>query len=233
MDLSIIIPVFWEEKNIIKTLNEIKKKVKTACEILLIYDFEKDPTIPVVKKYLKETKDFNIKLIKNSFGNGRGVVNAVKTGFKKAQGKAIAVVMADLSDDISKIDLMYQQIKKGYDIVCGSRYMPGGQMIGGPFVKKNLSRLAGLSAHFLFKIPTHDVTNAFKMYKKKVVDEINIESTGGFEYNFEIIVKAFKKGYKITEIPTSWQDRTEGKSKFKLIKWLPKYIKWYFYLLKT
>jgi glycosyltransferase involved in cell wall biosynthesis len=210
MDLSIIIPVFWEEKNIIKTLNEIKKKVKTACEILLIYDFEKDPTIPVVKKYLKETKDFNIKLIKNSFGNGRGVVNAVKTGFKKAQ-----------------------QIKKGYDIVCGSRYMPGGQMIGGPFVKKNLSRLAGLSAHFLFKIPTHDVTNAFKMYKKKVVDEINIESTGGFEYNFEIIVKAFKKGYKITEIPTSWQDRTEGKSKFKLIKWLPKYIKWYFYLLKT
>jgi len=86
--------------------------------------------------------------------------------------------------------------------------------------------------HYFFGFPTHDPTNAFKMYKKSILKKLTIESDGGFEYSIELMVKAHKSGYKITEIPAVWRDRTAGKSKFKLFKWLPKYLRWYFHLLK-
>lgn len=230
MKLSIVIPVHFEEKTITKVLDVIKKVVKTPYEIIIIHDLKDDPTIEVVRKYIKQTLQSNIRLEQNCFGIKRGVANAVKTGFKKAKGKAICVVMADLSDDLGKIDLMYQNIESGHDIVCGSRYMDGGKQIGGPWLKGLLSKLTGLSCNFLFKIPSHDVTNSFKVYRKAIFNEIKIESDAGFEYNLEIIAKAFKKGYKITEVPAVWRDRTQGKSKFKLFRWLPKYIKWYLFL---
>lgn len=104
--------------------------------------------------------------------------------------------------------------------------------MGGPVLKGLLSRLAGVSAYYIFGLPTHDPTNSFKMFKKSVFNAIKIESSGGFEYNLEFVVKAFKKGYKITEVPATWRDRTAGKSRFKLLKWLPKYIRWYLYLFR-
>jgi len=227
--ISIIIPVYFEDKNILKVLTELEKKVKTEHEILIVYDVDEDPTVKVVSKVYKVHKV--VKLIKSFVGNGHGVVNAFKSGLKKARGKAVVVVMADLSDDLEKIDLMFEKIKSGYDIICGSRYMKGGQQIGGPRIKGFLSRMAGLTLHYLFRLPTHDPTNAFKMYKTETIKKIKIESDGGFEYNLELIVKAHKKKFKIAEIPAIWKDRTRGKSKFNLVKWLPKYIRWYLYFL--
>ena len=224
--LSIIIPVYHEEKIVIKTLDKIAAKVKTTHEIIAVYDLVEDPTVDVIRKYIREKK--NIRLEKNSSGTKRGVINAVKTGIKTAKSEVIVIVMADLSDDIGKIDSMIRIIESGYDIVCASRYMRGGKQIGSPFLKGLMSRIAGLSLHF-FGLPTHDPTNAFKMFKKKIFNDIRIESDGGFEYNLEVIVKAYKKGYKIIEIPAIWKGRNKGKSKFKLFKWLPKYIKWYLY----
>lgn len=231
MKLSIIIPAHFEEKNILPELEEIKKKVKTSHEIIIVYDLDNDPTIKVVENYIKKSKSKNIFLKKNNVRSKRGVINAVKTGIYFAKTKIIVISMADLSDDIGKIDQMHQMIEKGFDIVCASRYMKGGQQIGGPFLKGLFSRLAGLSLFYFFGLPTHDPTNAFKMYRKSVFDQIKIESDGGFEYNLEVVVKAFKKGFKITEVPAVWKDRTGGKSKFKLIKWLPKYLRWYWYLI--
>ncbi|KKP37584.1 MAG: hypothetical protein UR23_C0002G0014 [Candidatus Roizmanbacteria bacterium GW2011_GWA2_32_13] len=226
MDLSIIIPVYFEEKNILSELEEIKRKVETSYEIIVVYDLDNDPTIKVVEDYIKKNKLKNIFLKKNNIGSKRGVINAVKTGIYFAKTKVIVVSMADLSDDIGKIDQMYLMIKKGYDIICASRYMKGGRQIGGPFFKGLFSRLSSISLYW-FGLPTHDPTNAFKMYRKSIFDQIKIESDGGFEYNLEVVVKAFKKGYKIAEVPAVWRGRTEGKSKFKLLKWLPKYLKWY------
>ncbi len=225
--ISIVIPVFHEEKTIIELLRQITDKVKNSYEVFIIYDQTNDPTVSVVKKYLISSKSKNILLAKNSTGNGRGVTNAIKTGFFKARGKAVVAVMADLSDDLSDIDKMYKKISQGYDIICGSRYMKGGKKIGGPMLKTFLSKTAGLTLHYLFKLPTHDATNAFKMYRKTLLEKIQIESTGGFEYSLEITLKAFKKGYKIGEIPTVWYDRPAGKSNFKLLRWLPKYLKAY------
>lgn len=229
--LSVIIPVYFEKENIIKTLDEIKKKVKVTYTILIVYDLDEDPTKKVVQDYVKRNNAKNIQLVKNNQGSKRGVANAVKTGIYKTKTDRLIVVMGDLSDDIVKINQMSELIDKGYDIISGSRYMKGGQQIGGPRLKSALSRIAGLSLYYLFKIPTHDSTNSFKMYRKSIFNNMKIESHDGFDYNLEIIVKAYKRKFKITEVSAIWRDRTGGKSKFKLFRWLPKYLRWYLYLM--
>ncbi|PIZ98956.1 MAG: glycosyl transferase family 2 [Candidatus Levybacteria bacterium CG_4_10_14_0_2_um_filter_35_8] len=211
---------------------KVGKEVKTSCEILIIYDLDNDPTVIIATNYIKNNKLKNIFLIKNNSRNGRGVMNAIRTGFKKSKGEVIVVLMADLSDDITQIDQMYKLSQEGFDVICASRYMPKGRKIGGPRLKTFLSKTAGFTLHYIFKISTLDPTNAYKMYKKEIFKNIKIESTSGFEYSLEILLKAHKLGYKITEIPTVWRDREEGKSNFKLLKWLPNYIKWYLSVFK-
>ena len=227
MNISIIIPVRNEEKTIIRVIKKLQSKIHTSFEIFITYDDPRDLTRATAEKYIKDKKIKGIFVIKNNVGNKKGVINAIKTGIKYANGKAIVITMADLSDDISQIDEMFGLIEKGFDIVSASRYMPGGKKIGGPFIKTFLSRAAGITLKAIFRVPTYDATNAYKMYRRTIFDKIKIESTGGFEYSLEILLKAYKKGYKITEIPTVWRDREEGKSNFKLLRWLPKYIKTY------
>jgi dolichol-phosphate mannosyltransferase len=111
--------------------------------------------------------------------------------------------------------------------------MKDGKQIGEPWFKKLLSRTAGMSLYYLAGIPTHDVTNSFKMYTKRVLNDFTIESNGGFELKMEIVIKAHLKGYKITEVPSIWRDRSAGESRFKLWQWLPKYLRWYRLALKV
>ncbi len=228
--ISIIIPVYNEGGNIRQTIAEIGSKVRTPHSILVVYDFEEDDTLPVVREMITEGLS-DMRLVRNRYG--RGVLNAIKTGFESAEEGAVLVVMADLSDDLSAADRMFKKMNEGSDIVCGSRYMKGGRQVGGPLFKKMLSRAAGVSLHYLAGLPTHDVTNSFKMYSKKVLDDIRIESMGGFELGMEIVVKAHIKGYRISEVPSTWQDRVAGESRFMLRKWLPKYLHWYFFALKN
>ena len=163
--------------------------------------------------------------LKNIYG--RGVINAVKTGFKKFTGEAVVVMPADLADDPETINRMFKKFLQGYDIVCATRYAKGGRKIGGGFLKTALSRTAGIMTPLLLGIQTTDIANGFKMYRRKVIESMKIESTGGWEYSTEMVIKAHRAGFKIGEVPTIWRDRTSGKSKFKLLKWLPKYIRWY------
>ena len=221
--ISIILPVFNEGENIKSQIEAIEKSVDSPHEVLIVYDFDQDDTVPVVKKLQKELK--SVRLIKNIFG--RGIVNAVKTGFEKSRGDFLVVMPADLADNPDTINKMYRKIKTGYDVVCATRYSRGGAKIGGPFIKTILSKLAGLMTPLLLGIPITDIANGFKMYRRKAIDKINIESDGGWEFAMEMIIKANKLGFKISEVPTVWRDRTQGKSKFKLLKWLPKYIRWY------
>jgi len=227
--IGIVVPVYYEDENIENLLNEIEGKIKNSKKVFIVYDVDEDPTVPVVFNLI-DSYSFEIKLVKNKYG--RGVAKAIKTGLEISDTDAVLVIMADLFDDLSIVDRMYEMIKNGYDIVCGSRYMKGGKQIGGPLIKKTISRLAGLSLYYLTAIPTHDITNSFKMYNKSFLNQIRIESDGGFEIGMEICVKAFVMGRKIGEIPSIWRDRTKGKSKFKILKWLPKYLKCYFYAFR-
>ena len=224
--LTIVIPVFNEAGNIERELDGLEEQIPSSHRIFIIYDFEEDDTLPVARKFQERT-GIDLQLIRNR--HGRGVLNAIKTGLETVSTKYAIVTMADLSDPPAVINSMLGKAEAtGADIVCASRYMKGGRQVGGPLIKGLMSRCAGLSLHYLARIPTHDATNSFKLYRKTFLDRMTIESTGGFELGLELVVKAHIGGYKVLEVPTSWTDRAAGKSNFKLMKWLPKYLKWYF-----
>lgn len=221
--LNIIIPVFNEDKNFPDTYRAIREHLGPEPRIRVVYDFDEDTTVPVAKKLAEH--DPHLTLLKNTLG--RGPANALRAGFNFVQSGPVLVVMADLADDLGDVPAMVKLYRQGADIVCGSRYMRGGRQIGGPFVKRTLSRLAGLSLYHMRGIPTHDITNNFKLYDSRLLKSVTIESEMGFSIAMEITVKAFLIGRKIAEVPTTWRDRTEGEAKFKLLTWLPQYVRWY------
>ncbi len=225
--LGIIIPVYNEADNIGKTLAVIQERVSTPHRIYIVYDFAEDNTLPVARDFLARGVD--IEFVRNP---ERGVVNAIRTGLKTAKQDYLLVTMADMSDDYSVVDDMCALMDKGFDVVCGSRYMRGGKQIGGPLLKKTISRSADVSLRYMAGLPTHDATNSFKLYRKSRLDRFEIESDGGFEIGMEIVVKAHFGGYKVAEVPCVWMDRQAGKSRFRILKWAPKYLRWYFYALK-
>lgn len=223
--LGIIVPVYNEKDNIAALFEAINEHIQSPKSVIIVYDSEDDNTLPVVNA-IADKYDFSISMQKNLYG--KGALNAIKTGLYVAEGDALLVMMADLSDSLWVVDDMYKKIiTDGYDLVCGSRYMAGGAQHGGPVIKGFLSKLAGVSLHMFSGIPTHDITNSFKMYRKTMLKNISIESKGGFEIGMEITVKAYLAGYKVGEVPAEWFDRTGGASNFKLLEWLPHYIRWY------
>lgn len=223
--LTIAIPVYNERDNIKQVLNAINGQVKYSFDVLIVYDFDEDNTLPVVKEIMRDIH--NITLVKNKYG--RGVLNAIKTGLEDSTGRYVIVTMADLSDPASVINDMVEVAERdNADVVCASRYMNGGKQIGGSVIKGLMSRIAGLTLHWLAGVPTHDATNSFKLYRKKYLDTVTIDSTGGFELGLELVVKAYSRGLVIREVPTTWRDRSAGKSRFKIMAWLPCYLKWYF-----
>lgn len=226
--VDFVMPVYNEGTNVGRAIEEIDQNVPIPRRLLVVYDFDEDNTVPVVRE-LQQRYNW-IELVKNTLG--KGVLNAVRAGIAATEAEVVIVTMADLSDDVAVVPRMVSLIRdEGYDIVCASRYMKGGQQIGGPKLKKLLSRVAGVSLRVLSGLPTHDATNAFRAYRRSVLEETTIESTGGFEYSLEITAKAYARGRRITEVPSTWRDRSAGESRFKLRAWLPKYLRWYFFAL--
>jgi len=225
--LGIIIPVHNEAENIHRTLAAIRENITTPHKIYIVYDFEEDNTLPVAKRFLG--KGVDLEFIKNP---KQGVVNAIKMGLRQAQQDYLLVTMADMSDDYTVVDHMCSLMDEGYDVVCGSRYMKGGKQVGGPLLKKTISRLADVSLRFVAGLPTHDATNSFKLYRRSVLDTMEIESDGGFEIGMEIVVKAHFSGFRVAQVPCVWMNREKGKSRFKIIKWAPKYLRWYLYAIR-
>lgn len=227
MKLSIVMPVYNEGKVIGETIKRVEASVETPHELLIIYDMDEDTTVPPVKKLQKKYP--NVKLVKNMYG--KGALNALKYGLEAAKGEAVCTMMADLTDDPKVLNKMMKKYDDGYDVVAASRYMKGGHQIGGPIIKQILSRMAGISLHYLVSLPTHDATNSFRLYRNSFLKKNKIESNGGFELALEFTVKAYFQGYKVTEVPTTWTYLAK-ESRFYLKKWLPKYLKWYFWALK-
>jgi dolichol-phosphate mannosyltransferase len=223
--LSLIVPVYNEAANLPSLIAEVERHVPQPFTLYVIYDFDEDTTVPVAKALAVERPW--LRLLKNDLG--RGVVYAIKKGFQVVTSGPAFVVMADLSDDLSIVPKMLALYAEGNGVVCASRYMRGGQQIGGPFVKRTMSRVAGLSLWYVVGFPTHDATNNFRLYDAALVNRFGIESTGGFELALELTAKAFRRRVKIAETPTTWRDRTAGESRFRLTKWLPKYLYWYGY----
>lgn len=227
--LSIVVPVYNEGANFRSLWTEIVGAIEADLNVYVVYDFEGDSTVPVVNEIIARGET-RLHAVRNK--RGRGVVAAILTGFDVAPDGPVLVVMGDLSDDLAQVERMLALYAQGFHVVVGSRYMKGGKLIGGPWLKQRLSRFAGTSLHFLRGLPTHDATNAFKIYDRAMVKSFTIESHAGFELNLELTVKAFLQSYPIAEVASTWRDRTEGKSRFRLWNWLPHYLRWYFYAFR-
>jgi dolichol-phosphate mannosyltransferase len=221
--LSVVMPVFKEGDAVEPVLRALTAAIAEPHEILVVYDFDEDPTVPVIERLAAELP--TVRGLRNDLG--RGVLNAMKAGLAATSGAYILISMADGSDEPHVVDSMVQLARDGADVVSASRYMRGGRQIGGPPLKRLMSRTAGLTLHWFAGVPTHDPTNNFKLYSRRFLDTVTIESTAGFELALELTVKATIAGRRVAEVPTTWRDRTAGQSNFKLRKWLPHYLHWY------
>jgi len=223
--VSIVIPAYQEGENILVCLHRILREVTLPCEVLVVHDTPDDSTVPYVEKVNRE--DPRIRAVLNTYG--RGPANAIRFGIDAAAAPVAVVTMADGSDDPRQIDELARLVDRGVVVAAASRYMPGGQQVGGPRFKRMASRWAGRSLRLLARVGTRDATNSFKAYDTAFVREVGIESRTGFEIGIELTAKATRLRRPVAEIPTIWLDRQLGESRFDVGRFLPSYLRWYFF----
>ena len=225
-DLDIIVPVFREEGNISKTIEEIFKSPEINFRVLVVYDFDEDPTIQVIKNNFDKSQ---IICLKNKY---QGLNGAIKTGFENIQSKATLLYPADDHENFNLISEMFYKFCEGYDIVCASRFIDGGSYEGAPIIKRLIVKFVSFTLTNFTSLPTKDATNGFRLFSKSIVKKFPIESKKGFTFSIELLAKAHRNNYKITELPEKWPVRTSGKSKFSYYT-IPFYFKWYLYILMS
>ena len=225
-DLDILVPVFREEGNISKTLEEIFKISEINFRVLVVYDFDEDPTIQVIKNNFEKNE---IIYLKNKY---QGLNGAIKTGFENIQSKAALLYPADDHENFNLICKMFNKYNEGYDIVCASRFIDGGSYQGAPLVKRLIVKFVSFTLTNFTSLPTKDATNGFRLFSKSVVEKFPIESKKGFTFSIELLAKAYRNNYKIAEMPEKWPERTSGESKFSYYS-IPFYFKWYIHILMS
>ena len=222
---SVVVPALNERENIGLFLSRIQEAVSLPIEVLVIVDSSSDSTLIGFDEYQKN--GLNVQALVSELPKGPS--NAIKYGISKALADVVVITMADGSDDPRVIDDLVRLVERGCSIAAASRYMPGGQQIGGPRFKKLLSKNASRILRITLGLGTHDSTNSFKAYSKEFLDEVGIESNKGFEVGIELVAKAHRRGCMIAEVPTIWIDRSIGDSNFQLRRWLPQYMRWFLY----
>ena len=221
--LSIIVPAYNEEDCIESTTHLISERLerdKIDYEILVVNDNSKDNTEAVLRKINQENP--RIRYINNYYPNGFGF--AVRCGLENFSGDAVAVVMADNSDSPDNMVDYYYKLQEGYDCVFGSRFIKGGKVIDYPRHKLIVNRLANLFIQVLFGLKFNDTTNAFKIYRKEVIEGISPLLSHHFNLTVEMPLKAIVRGYSYTTIPITWRNRTTGVSKLKLKEMGSRYL---------
>lgn len=226
--VSIVIPVYNEGESVMLTLESVFDAVTDDAEILVVYDMPEDTTVPMLERTGRAEP--RLRPLHNTFGPGPA--NAIRYGLEHARADVAVVMMADSSDDPTLIEPLAQLVRDGAVVAAASRYMKGGRQIGGPWVKRTLSRFAGLSLYLLGRVGTHDATNSFKAYSTDFVRHVGVESDQGFEIGIELVAKARVARLPIAEIPTTWRDRTDGVSRFRVAAWIPHYLRWYLYAFR-
>lgn len=221
--VSIVIPAYQEGDSILPGLDRILEAVQLDAEVLVVVDTPDDSTLGPVEQYARQHPQ--VRGVVQDYG--RGPAYAIKYGIDHSIAPTVVVTMADGCDDPRQIDELVRLVERGVVVAAASRYMAGGQQVGGPRFKSFLSRTAGWTLNLFANVGTRDATNSFKAYDAAFVREVGIDSRDGFEIGLELTAKARRLRRPVAEIPTIWLDRTYGLSNFKLSKWIPKYFRWY------
>lgn len=221
--VSIVIPVYNEDDALLACLDRIFEAVRLPCEVLVVYDTPEDTTVPYLEKYARAEP----RVVPTLNEYGPGPARAIRYGVDRAAAEVVVVTMADGSDDPQQIDQLTRLVERGVVIAAASRHSKGGQQVGGPWLKRLLSGLAGRSLHWLVGVGTRDATNSFKAYSTEFLRSVGIHSDSGFEVGIELVAKARRLRLPVAELPTIWLDRAFGGSRFQLASWIPRYLRWY------
>lgn len=229
--LSIILPVYNEKESLLIMVRLLNSSLKIDAEIIIVHDSVTDNSLESAKILADEYK--NIRIIHNKIGPG--VRNAVQSGIDNSQNNIILITAVDEIFPIISIEKMLDQIiEKNYDFISGTRYSKGGARLGGSIIGSILSRSANRIFNMFSKVPLTDCTTGIKMMKKNVWQSITLNSNPiGWAFAFELSIKTYLKGYKISEYPIKSVDRLfGGSSTFKLGPWFKEYLKWFFWGIK-
>jgi dolichol-phosphate mannosyltransferase len=220
---SVVIPAHNEAENlrvVVPTLVTALEGAGINHEIVVINDGSTDDTrhalVELTARYA------NVRFIENPPPNGFGL--AVCAGLANFRGDAVAIVMADGSDDPAHLVKYHAKLHEGYDCVFGSRFIAGGKLIDYPTHKLIINRLANLFIRALFQIRYNDVTNAFKCYRRTVIAGLQPILAHHFNLTVELPLKAMIRGYSFAVIPISWTNRASGVSKLKIREMGSRYL---------
>ncbi|WP_299807238.1 glycosyltransferase [Tardiphaga sp.] len=228
--VDLVIPVYNEGANILATLGALARDVRTPLRVLICYDRDDDDTLPAVRDHPEVHAGLDVVFVRNRV---RGAHGAVMAGFAASTAPIVVAYPADDDFNAGILDAMTALIDDGCDVVCASRFMPGGTMQGAPMLKATLVRSAAFLLNRVAALPTKDPTSGFRMFSRRVIDGIEIESDQGFCYSIEMLVKTHRLGWRIGEVPALWYERQHGASRFRVMKWLPAYLRWFRYAFAT
>lgn len=215
--ISIVIPAYNEEGNIPRLLDNLislRKREGWDCEIVVSNDNSRDRTGEIAEEYSAKYGDITV--VHRTEGE-HGMGHALKDGTRKSSGDIVVWVMGDCSDNLETIPEMLKKIDEGFDMVIGSRYMPGGSRGELSKDKALLGQLYTTICRLVFGIPVHDLTNAFRAFKREVFEDVKPES-GDFAISPEFSLKAHMKKYRIGQVPTTYYNRRAGQANFKIMK---------------
>jgi dolichol-phosphate mannosyltransferase len=227
--LSIVIPARDEEGCIASTVHHLHLELKlrgVPHEIVVVDDGSKDRTWEILQKEKEKIQE--LKPVQN--GGPHGFGRAISKGLDSMTGDAVVIMMADESDDCRDVVRYWEELNQGVDCVFGSRFMPGGGVIDYPAIKLWINRLANLFIRGLFHHGLNDTTNAFKAYRREVIEGIRPILSPHFNITVELPLKAIVRGYTFKTIPITWRNRRTGVAKLKIREMGSRYLFIVFYI---
>jgi dolichol-phosphate mannosyltransferase len=223
MKLSVVIPAHDEEGSVAQTVTELLSHLTAegvTHEIVVVDDGSGDRTADVVKALAIDHRA--VRYLRSPYRNGFGF--AVRAGLEAFEGDAVAIMMADGSDHPDDLLAYYRLLEAGYDCAFGSRFMHGAKVDGYPRSKLVVNRIVNLGIRLMFGHGYNDTTNAFKAYRRVVIDNVQPLLSQHFNLTVELPLKAVVRGHSYAITPIRWTNRKEGKSKLRLQEMGSRYL---------
>jgi dolichol-phosphate mannosyltransferase len=221
--LSVVIPAYNEEGSIAEMVRSVTTRLGAEgveYEVIVVDDGSTDQTAPIVARLAEEDPD--VRYERSPYPPGFGF--AVRAGLEAFTGDAVAIMMADLSDDPDDLVSYYRLLEAGYDCAFGSRFIRGGRVVGYPRVKLVINRIVNLGIRLLFAHGYNDTTNAFKAYRREVIHTVQPLLSHHFNLTVELPLKAVVRGHSYAIVPIHWTNRTTGTSKLRLQEMGSRYL---------
>lgn len=223
MEISVVIPAQNEEGSIVAAIDgavAVLERESIAYEVLVIDDGSTDSTRELVDAVAERNP--RVRCMRSPYPSGFGM--AVRAGLENFSGDGVAILMADQSDNPEDLVMYHHILAEGWDCAFGSRFMPGAVVTDYPPLKMIFNRAANLFIRTIFRLNYNDTTNAFKAYRREVIETVSPLLSKHFNLTVELPLKAVTRGHTFKVVPTSWTNRTTGEAKLAMREMGSRYL---------